>query len=82
MNASPATTAAANSGQPRSQANSHGRIADLRTWIGALRLHQWSKNMLVLVPLVLGHKLDDPVAIMHSALGMLLLGLPPRAPTC
>jgi hypothetical protein len=36
---------------------------------------QWSKNVLVLVPLLLGHKLHDPTAILHCVLGMLLLSL-------
>jgi 4-hydroxybenzoate polyprenyltransferase/phosphoserine phosphatase len=31
------------------------RNATLRDWIRQLRCHQWSKNLLLLVPLVLGH---------------------------
>ncbi len=32
----------------------------LRAWIGALRPHQWLKNLLVLVPLLTSFRLDEP----------------------
>lgn len=41
----------------------------------SLRLHQWAKNALVFVPLVLGGKATDPAAWMAAALGFLALGL-------
>ena len=75
VNASPSTAAAARAINPRIIAEFPPQADRLRTWIGALRIHQWSKNVLVLVPLALGHKLGDPTAIIHCLLGMLLLGL-------
>lgn len=75
VNASAATAAAARTINCSIIAEFPQRGSRLRTWMGALRLHQWSKNVLVLVPLVLGHKLGDPTAIVHCVLGMLLLGL-------
>jgi 4-hydroxybenzoate polyprenyltransferase len=49
-----------------------GRLAD---WIGSLRLHQWSKNLLLLVPLVLGHRLGDADAVLRCLAGLVVLGL-------
>ena len=75
VNASPTTAAAARTINSSIIAEFPPQGSRLRSWVGALRLHQWSKNVLVLVPLALGHKLDDPTAIAHCLLGMLLLGL-------
>ena len=36
-----------------------------------LRPHQWAKNLLLLVPLLTGHKLRDPEALFCAGLGML-----------
>lgn len=41
----------------------------------ALRLHQWVKNALVFVPLVLGGLAMNPAAWAHAMLGFLALGL-------
>ncbi len=43
-------------------------------WLGSLRLHQWSKNLLMLVPLVLGHKLGDAEALLRCLAGILVFG--------
>lgn len=75
VNASPAVAAAARAVNPGVVAEFAPHGAGPGTWIGALRLHQWSKNALLLVPLVLGHKLDDPWVVLHCLLGILLLGL-------
>jgi 4-hydroxybenzoate polyprenyltransferase len=32
------------------------RVAALRSWLKAIRLHQWAKNMLIFVPLLLAHQ--------------------------
>lgn len=40
-----------------------------------LRLHQWAKNLLVFVPLVLGGKLGEPAAWLSALVGFLALGL-------
>ncbi len=47
----------------------------LRPLLRSLRLHQWAKNALVLVPLILGGKATDPAAWIAGALGFLALGL-------
>jgi 4-hydroxybenzoate polyprenyltransferase len=31
----------------------------LRTWIKALRVHQWSKNLLLFIPLLMAHRVSD-----------------------
>lgn len=49
--------------------------AGLKTVAKAARLHQWAKNALVAVPLVLGGKASDPEAWATVAAGFLLLGL-------
>ena len=43
-------------------------------WIGSLRLHQWSKNLLLLVPLVLGHQLGNLDVVLRCLAGILVLG--------
>ncbi len=49
--------------------------AGLRTWLKALRCHQWSKNALVFVPLILGHAYFDTTAVLTSLVGFLLLSV-------
>jgi 4-hydroxybenzoate polyprenyltransferase len=46
----------------------------LKTWLKAGRLHQWSKNILLFVPLLLAHKYADVSAIVTVALGFSALG--------
>jgi len=41
----------------------------LRTWVKALRMHQWAKNALVFVPLAAGHKGSDLGLLTQAALG-------------
>ena len=41
----------------------------------SLRLHQWAKNALVFVPLVLGGKAFDPTAWLHAAIAFVAIGL-------
>jgi 4-hydroxybenzoate polyprenyltransferase/phosphoserine phosphatase len=47
----------------------------LKIWVKALRLHQWSKNGLLLVPLVLGGEARDPRAWLLALAGFLAMGL-------
>jgi 4-hydroxybenzoate polyprenyltransferase len=49
--------------------------ASLRTWVKALRCHQWSKNALVLVPLILGHAFFDVPALLACLAGFCLLSV-------
>ncbi len=43
--------------------------------IESLRLHQWTKNLLVFVPLILGGKIESAEAWTAAALGFLALGI-------
>ena len=47
----------------------------LRSWLAALRLHQWSKNLLVSVPLLAAHQLFDPAAALNSAIAFFAFSL-------
>jgi 4-hydroxybenzoate polyprenyltransferase len=47
----------------------------LKVWLRALRVHQWSKNVLIFVPLVLGHAYSKPSAIFAAGAGFLLVCL-------
>lgn len=51
------------------------RGPSLRTVAKAARVHQWAKNALVAVPLVLGGRAFDPEAWMTVLAGFLLLGV-------
>jgi 4-hydroxybenzoate polyprenyltransferase/phosphoserine phosphatase len=44
--------------------------ANLRTWMKALRVHQWSKNALVFVAIVLGHLYREPEAWIASFMAL------------
>lgn len=48
---------------------------NIHTLRKTLRLHQWAKNFLIFVPLVLGGKMLDAEAWLHAVLGFLALGL-------
>ena len=43
-----------------------------RTWVKALRVHQWSKNLLIFVPVVVGHAYSDLHKVLAAGLGFLL----------
>jgi len=47
----------------------------LFTWLLAMRPHQWSKNILIFVPLFVGHTFQNPAKIAAAILGFLLLSL-------
>ena len=44
-------------------------------YVKALRLHQWLKNFLILLPMILAHKLLDRVSLEHSLVAFLSFGL-------
>ena len=52
-----------------------GRKASLRTWIRAMRLHQWTKNGLLLLPALLGHVIFRPHVLLSGALAFVAFGL-------
>ena len=47
----------------------------LRDWLKLLRIHQWSKNILLLVPLILGQAFFQPHALIAVAVGFVAMGL-------
>jgi 4-hydroxybenzoate polyprenyltransferase len=51
------------------------KLLDFPTLRRSLRLHQWAKNALVFVPLVLGGKAGDPMAWLHALGGFVALSL-------
>ncbi|RAI43020.1 hypothetical protein CH341_16450 [Rhodoplanes roseus] len=49
--------------------------AGTRVWLKALRVHQWSKNVLLFVPLFVGHVFTDPAKVAAAIAGFLVLSL-------
>ncbi|MFA5950037.1 MAG: UbiA family prenyltransferase [Hyphomicrobium sp.] len=48
--------------------------AGIMTWLRLLRMHQWSKNVLMFVPLALAHRYGDAAALLQVALAFLCMG--------
>lgn len=48
---------------------------DWRSWLSALRPHQWAKNLLLFAPIAAAHRLDDPQGLLACVLAFLLFGL-------
>jgi 4-hydroxybenzoate polyprenyltransferase/phosphoserine phosphatase len=46
-----------------------------RAWLSAIRTHQWAKNLLLFVPLFVGHAFGSPGALAAVALAFVLLCL-------
>ena len=47
----------------------------LKAMLKALRVHQWLKNILVLVPLLVSHQFNDPHALLGAGMAFLVFGL-------
>jgi 4-hydroxybenzoate polyprenyltransferase len=70
------------SSSQESSARARGALTDvirskyhpLMDWLRALRLHQWLKNTLVLVPLLASHRLFSPGLLLDALLAFLLFG--------
>ncbi|MBF5041850.1 MULTISPECIES: UbiA family prenyltransferase [Myxococcaceae] len=45
-----------------------GPRARARTWLKAVRVHQWAKNLLLFVPLLAAHRVREPALLVHAAL--------------
>src|ERR1700739_3365218 len=43
-------------------------------WLQAIRLHHWSKNLVIFAPVVLAHEYSDRSKIFIAAIGFLVLG--------
>jgi 4-hydroxybenzoate polyprenyltransferase len=51
-----------------------GESASAKHWLRALRLHQWTKNLLVFVPLAAAHRIDDLAALAAALFAFVLFG--------
>lgn len=51
----------------------HRPQREWRTWVRAFRIHQWSKNLLLFVPLFVGHAFGDLEKVLAAAMGFVLL---------
>ena len=49
--------------------------AGVAVWIRAVRLHQWVKNGLVFLPVLLAHQIGDATTLIHSLLAFFSFGL-------
>ncbi len=49
--------------------------AGLGTWLKSFRLHQWSKNALLLAPMLLAHAYTDMESVRNTLLAFLVLGV-------
>jgi 4-hydroxybenzoate polyprenyltransferase len=47
----------------------------IATWLKAIRVHQWAKNLIVFLPALLAHKLLQPTTLGSSLLAFLAFGL-------
>jgi 4-hydroxybenzoate polyprenyltransferase len=47
----------------------------MTAWVRALRLHHWSKNLFVFVPVLLGHMYTDPAKVLAAVAAFLILGV-------
>lgn len=75
VNTSGATSRAARAlGKPIEAVFTHPRPGP-KGWLKALRVHQWAKNVLIFIPLVLGGLFADPLAWMQAGLAFIALSL-------
>lgn len=50
------------------------KVSPIKSWLKAIRIHQWAKNVLIFLPVLLAHELD-PGLIAASVLAFLSFGL-------
>lgn len=67
--------AASKFGKPVEKAFENTGLKGLQVWLKALRVHQWSKNLLLLIPVFLSGQFLNTQAWIYAALGFLLMGL-------
>lgn len=46
-----------------------------KSWLSAIRIHQWMKNALIFVPLLASHQLMNPLLIWKGIIAFILFGL-------
>jgi 4-hydroxybenzoate polyprenyltransferase len=51
------------------------RRGSLKTWIKAIRVHQWLKNLLVFLPLLASHRFYDVASVLQTGMAFLAFGL-------
>lgn len=51
------------------------RPLQIREWLRAMRPHQWLKNLLVFVPLLAAHRVDEPWLLSQALVAFVLFGL-------
>lgn len=74
VNASPAlASAAAQVCTVDTHLAAHG--GGLKTWLKAIRLHQWLKNLLVFLPLLAAHRFLEAGSVVDASLAFLAFGL-------
>ena len=61
-------------GKPVEAVFEHPKL-DLRGWVKALRVHQWAKNVLIFIPLVLGGLFSDLSMWVEAGIAFLALSL-------
>lgn len=52
-----------------------GRRGGVKSWLAALRLYQWAKNILVFVPLIMSHQFLRRKLVLECSISFLLFGL-------
>ncbi|VVQ28098.1 hypothetical protein PS943_00706 [Pseudomonas fluorescens] len=50
-------------------------VVPLKSWVSAIRIHQWMKNALIFVPLFAAHQVMNPMMVRQGILAFLLFGL-------
>jgi 4-hydroxybenzoate polyprenyltransferase/phosphoserine phosphatase len=66
------TAAVAKSGTPV-LATLNRSAGEWRHWMRAFRVHQWSKNLLLFVPMFVGHAYGDPAVLGRTAIAFAIL---------
>ncbi len=51
------------------------RPAGLATWLKAMRPHQWLKNLLLFVPLIMAHRVDEPGLLLQAVVAFVAFSL-------
>jgi len=49
--------------------------AGLKVWLKAMRLHQWVKNLLIFLPILLAHRITAPVVLLQAGVAFVAFGL-------
>ena len=71
----PRSLAARAAGHCEVEHHLHGHGAPLKSWLRALRLHQWLKNLLVFLPLLASHRFLEPGAVLAALGAFVAFGL-------